>query len=105
MGGSGMNEAPDYRYVRSTDGTSIAYQVMGRGSIDLVYIGGEAIDLWDDPGFLRFTRRLGNFARMIWVHQRGWDQPVGTPARQYHIPDEEEERWSLSGESILRRGY
>jgi class 3 adenylate cyclase len=78
-GGSDMNDVPEYRYVRSSDGTSIAYQVMGRGSTDLVYMGGEAIDLWEDAGFLRFTRRLGNFARMIWVHQRGWGGSEGDP--------------------------
>ena len=54
-----MSEASDYRYVRSVDGTSIAYHVSGEGSIDFVFIGGQAVDLWDDPGFGRFARHLG----------------------------------------------
>jgi class 3 adenylate cyclase len=78
-----MSEASEFRYVRSADGTSIAYHVSGEGSIDLVYVGGQAIDLWDDPGFQRLARRLGSFARIIWMHGRGWGGSEGDPLDMY----------------------
>ena len=78
-----MSEASEFRYVRSADSTSIAYHVSGEGSIDLVYVGGQAIDLWDDPGFRRLARRLGSFARIIWMHGRGWGGSEGDPKDMY----------------------
>ena len=67
-------QPPDTRYVRRPDGVSIAYQVFGSGPIDLLYAQGwvSHLDLqWTDPGFTRFLRRLGSFARVITFDKPG----------------------------------
>ena len=48
------------RYARSGD-VNIAYQVLGRGPIDLVFVMGWVSHLeyfWSEPSFARFLRRL-----------------------------------------------
>ena len=76
-----MSEVPESRYVRSADGTKIAYQVSGEGPRDLVILGGGAIPfdlLWDDPGFIRLSRRLSTFCRTTWFELRGWGASEGS---------------------------
>lgn len=66
-------EPPQTRYAQGTTG-QIAYQTLGAGPIDLVFIGGQLtqIDLiWDLPEMERFLRRLGNFCRVILFDRRG----------------------------------
>jgi class 3 adenylate cyclase len=64
---------PDTRYARSGD-LRIAYQVVGHGPIDLVFVPGfiSNIDLiWDDPVFAGFLNRLVGFSRLILFDKRG----------------------------------
>jgi len=64
---------PDTRYARSGD-LRIAYQVIGQGPIDLVFVPGfiSNVDLiWDDPGFAEFLTRLSTFTRLILFDKRG----------------------------------
>jgi pimeloyl-ACP methyl ester carboxylesterase len=64
---------PRIRYAKSGD-CRIAYQVVGNGSIDLVFVPGfiSNLDLqWDDPGYSRLVRRLNAFARVILFDKRG----------------------------------
>ena len=64
---------PETRYARSGD-VSIAYQVIGDGPTDLVYVPGWVSNvelMWDDPTLARFLRRLGSFARLITFDKRG----------------------------------
>jgi len=64
---------PETRYARSGD-VSIAYQVIGDGPTDLVYVPGWISNvelMWDDPTLARFLRRLGSFARLITFDKRG----------------------------------
>src|SRR4028118_2185384 len=64
---------PDTRYARSGD-LRIAYQVVGDGPIDLVFVPGfiSNIDLvWDDPVFAGFLKRLAGFSRLILFDKRG----------------------------------
>lgn len=66
-------EPPQTRYAQGRTG-QIAYQTLGAGPIDLVFIGGQLtqIDLiWDLPEMERFLRRLGNFCRVILFDRRG----------------------------------
>lgn len=66
-------EPPQTRYV-STPGGQIAYQTLGAGPLDLVFMGGQLtqIDLiWDLPEMERFLRRLASFARVIVFDRRG----------------------------------
>ncbi len=64
---------PVTRYARSGD-VSIAYQVLGNGPIDLVFVMGWVSHLdyfWREPSFERFLRRLASFTRLILFDKRG----------------------------------
>ncbi len=65
--------APDVRYTKSGS-LNIAYQVLGNGPIDLVYVAGwiSHLDLyWEEPSVARFLRRLGEGFRLILFDRRG----------------------------------
>jgi pimeloyl-ACP methyl ester carboxylesterase len=67
------HEAPPTRYARSGD-VNIAYQVLGEGPIDLVFVMGWVSHLeyfWTEPSFARFLRRLASFCRLILFDKRG----------------------------------
>jgi pimeloyl-ACP methyl ester carboxylesterase/DNA-binding CsgD family transcriptional regulator len=64
---------PQTRYARSGD-VRIAYQVVGNGPLDLVFVPGFISNLevhWEDPGYDRLLRRLGTFTRLILLDKRG----------------------------------
>jgi len=64
---------PVTRYARSGD-VNIAYQVMGEGALDLVFVMGWVSHLdyfWEEPSFARFLRRLASFSRLILFDKRG----------------------------------
>ena len=64
---------PETRYARSGD-ASIAYQTIGEGPVDLVYVPGwvSNVDaMWDEPSYARFLARLASFARLIVFDKRG----------------------------------
>ncbi|MCI0635726.1 MAG: adenylate/guanylate cyclase domain-containing protein [Actinobacteria bacterium] len=64
---------PQTRYARSGD-VNIAYQVVGHGPFDLVYVPGfvSNIDLmWEEPSLAGFLERLGSFSRLILFDKRG----------------------------------
>jgi hypothetical protein len=57
------------KYAKSGD-MHIAYQVVGSGPIDLVFIPGwlTHVELqWEEPTQARFFRRLASFARLILI--------------------------------------
>jgi class 3 adenylate cyclase len=64
---------PETRYARSPGG-SVAYQVVGDGPLDLVFIPwwGTNLDvMWEEPSIARFLRRLASFSRLICFDKRG----------------------------------
>lgn len=64
---------PTTRYALSGD-TSIAYQVLGDGPIDIVFVMGWVSHLdyfWEEPSFARFLTRLASFSRLILFDKRG----------------------------------
>ena len=64
---------PTTRYARSGD-YSIAYQVVGDGPLDLVYVPGFVSHVehaWEDPDLARFLNRLASFSRLILFDKRG----------------------------------
>ena len=64
---------PATHYARSGD-VNIAYQVIGAGPIDLVFVMGWVSHLdcfWTEPTFARFLRRLSEFSRVILFDKRG----------------------------------
>jgi pimeloyl-ACP methyl ester carboxylesterase len=61
------------RYARSGE-VNIAYQVVGEGPLDLVFVSGWVSNLdvmWEEPSFARFLRRLASFSRLILFDKRG----------------------------------
>lgn len=68
-----MTPPPRTRYAKSDD-LNIAYQVVGKGRHDLVYVPGwvSNVDIaWDEPGLARALRRLASFSRLILFDKRG----------------------------------
>jgi pimeloyl-ACP methyl ester carboxylesterase len=64
---------PTTRYARSGD-VNIAYQVIGTGPIDIVFVMGWVSHLdyfWKNPLFARFLQRLAAFSRLIVFDKRG----------------------------------
>jgi pimeloyl-ACP methyl ester carboxylesterase len=69
-----MNEIPQTRYAKAPDGTSIAYQVVGDGPVDLVYATGiwsNVEIMWEHPLWVHFLKRLARFSRLILFDMRG----------------------------------
>jgi pimeloyl-ACP methyl ester carboxylesterase len=83
---------PRTRYAKSGD-TSIAYQVVGDGPIDLVLVQGFATHLelqWELPQFARFFERLSSFSRLILFDKRGTglsDPVAEAPTLEQRIDD------------------
>jgi pimeloyl-ACP methyl ester carboxylesterase len=68
-----VSAAPDVRYARNDD-VHIAYQVVGDGRLDLVFVGGSLTHLrvlWEERRYRRFCERLASFARLILFDKRG----------------------------------
>ena len=66
-------EIPEVRYARSGE-VNIAYQILGKGELDLVFVMGWVSHLdwfWKEPSFERFLKRLASFARLIIFDKRG----------------------------------
>ena len=69
-----MTDAPETAYAEADDGTNIAYQVVGDGPLDLLFIPGwiSNLDLfWELSASRRFFSRLASFARLIVFDKRG----------------------------------
>ena len=85
-------ETPPTQYAKSGD-TSIAYQVVGDGPIDLVLVLGFATHLelqWEAPPFARFFERLSSFSRLIVFDKRGTglsDPVTEAPTLEQRIDD------------------
>ncbi|MDQ3870537.1 MAG: adenylate/guanylate cyclase domain-containing protein [Chloroflexota bacterium] len=74
---------PGVRYARSGE-ASIAYQVVGDGPVDLVWIGGPAAHLdmeWENPTAARAMEQLASFTRLVRFDRRGTglSDPVEEP--------------------------
>lgn len=68
-----MSDSPPTQYARSGE-VSIAYQVLGDGPFDLVFVPGWISHLehsWEEPALARFLRRLASFSRLILFDKRG----------------------------------
>jgi pimeloyl-ACP methyl ester carboxylesterase len=64
---------PETRFARSGD-VHIAYQVVGDGPIDLVYVPGWVSNIelnWQEPAYARLLSRIASFARLITFDKRG----------------------------------
>jgi pimeloyl-ACP methyl ester carboxylesterase len=64
---------PETRYARSGD-VNIAYQVVGEGPRDLVYVPGWVSNIelmWEEPAMAHFLGRLASLSRLILFDKRG----------------------------------
>ena len=64
---------PRSQYARNGD-VALAYQVVGEGSIDLVFLPAFVNNIeiaWESPHYARFLRRLASFSRLIFMDRRG----------------------------------
>jgi pimeloyl-ACP methyl ester carboxylesterase len=83
---------PRTRYARSGD-ASIAYQVVGDGPLNLVYVPGWISNVemtWEEPSVARFFERLASFSRLILFDKRGTglsDRDVGFPTLEDRMDD------------------
>ena len=60
-----LEPMPETHYTKS-GGINIAYQVVGEGPLDLVYVPGWVSNVegsWEEPTQERFLRRLASFSR------------------------------------------
>jgi pimeloyl-ACP methyl ester carboxylesterase/DNA-binding winged helix-turn-helix (wHTH) protein len=64
---------PETHYVQNGD-VNIAYQVIGSGPVDVVFVMGWVSHLeyfWKEPSFASFLERLASFSRLILFDKRG----------------------------------
>jgi pimeloyl-ACP methyl ester carboxylesterase len=83
---------PETRYAMSGE-ISIAYQVVGEGPFDIVYIPGFVSNVelgWNIPERVELYRRLASFSRLIIFDKRGTgmsDRVVGAPTLEARMDD------------------
>jgi class 3 adenylate cyclase len=83
---------PETRYAQNGD-VSIAYQVMGNGPIDLIFVPGYVSHIefaHELPGMTAFIRRLASFARVVTFDKRGQglsDRISGAPSLEVRMDD------------------
>jgi len=69
-----VTDAAQTHYAKTSDGAHIAYQVVGDGPLNLVFLsmGPSHVELaWELPSFARVFRRLASFSRLIRFDMRG----------------------------------
>jgi pimeloyl-ACP methyl ester carboxylesterase/class 3 adenylate cyclase len=69
----GGPDVPPIRYARSDDGVHLAYQVLGQGERDIVFVPGLMSHLellWEDPETAGFFRRMAGLGRLILFDKR-----------------------------------
>jgi len=80
----GTVRAPETRFAKSGD-AHLAYQVVGSGPLDLVYVPGWVSNValnWEEPAYARFLTRLSTFTRLILFDKRGTGLSDRTPDDQ-----------------------
>src|SRR3954451_6243118 len=88
-----LPRVPRTRYTRARDGISIAYQVVGEGERDIVFVPQtfSAVEaLWEHPTVARFFERLGGLGRVILYDRRGTgmsDRTRGTASLEEQVDD------------------
>ena len=69
-----MIERPETRFAWNGD-VALAYQVIGDGPVDLVYLQGYCSNVdvnWESPHLARFLNGLAGLGRLIVMDRRGW---------------------------------
>ena len=79
---------PETRYTKTADGVHIAFQVVGDGPLDFVYVGPWITHLeyrWELPQYASYLRRIASFSRLILFDKRGMGMSDPVPIDQ--LPD------------------
>src|SRR6266852_875539 len=83
---------PETHYAKKGD-TSIAYQVVGEGPVDLLLVNGIVSHMalfWSDPAANAMLRRLASFSRLILFDKPGTglsDPVAGAPSVEQRVED------------------
>ncbi len=83
---------PHTRYAHS-GGVNIAYQVLGEGPRDIVFVPGWISNIevyWEEPALARFFTRLASFSRLILFDKRGTglsDRVADMPGLEVRMDD------------------
>ena len=83
-------DLPETRYARTADGVHIAYQVLGNGPVDFVYVGPWFTHVeyrWELPRYARFLRKIASFSRLILFDRRGMGMSDSVPIDQLPGPE------------------
>jgi DNA-binding SARP family transcriptional activator/pimeloyl-ACP methyl ester carboxylesterase len=86
------SDLPVTRFARGPAGR-LAYQVLGDGPVDLVFIpgfGGNVEIRWEEPNLSRLYRRLARSARLVLLDKRGTglsDRDTGIPPLEDEVDD------------------
>jgi len=67
-------DIPETRYAKTADGVHIAYQTVGSGPVDIVFVMAWTTHIelmWKEPTLARFLSRLAAFSRLIVFDKRG----------------------------------
>src|SRR2546423_8409068 len=97
-------------YAKSGD-VNIAYQVVGDGPFDLVFVPGFISHLeidWDEPRSAAFMSRLASFSRLIRFDKRGTglsDRPGGLPDLETRMDDARAVMDAVRSERAALFGY
>lgn len=81
---AGATRSPRVKYAHSGS-VNIAYEVVGSGPIDLVFVMGWVSHLeyfWNEPSFARFLTRLSAIGRLILFDKRGTGLSDAVPVSQ-----------------------
>jgi class 3 adenylate cyclase len=78
---------PATRYAKTDDGVSIAFQLVGRGTLDLAwmpgFVSGNVEVVWEHPLVSSFLEKLASIGRLILHDRRG----TGLSDRAARLPD------------------
>jgi class 3 adenylate cyclase len=70
----GSVDIPETRYAKTADGVYLAFQTVGAGPIDIVWMSGQAWNIeieWEHPLIASFYERLSTIGRLILHDRRG----------------------------------
>lgn len=84
-----MARSPAQTRYANSGGVHIAYQVIGAGPLDLIFVPGWVSHVehhWEEPRLAYFLHRLAGFSRLIVLDKRG----TGLSDRVAQIPDLEQ---------------
>jgi pimeloyl-ACP methyl ester carboxylesterase len=73
---------PETRFAENDAGLRLAYQVVGDGPVDLLFLNPWFTDLelqWEEPGMAAFLERLASFSRLILVDKCGMGRSSRVP--------------------------